>query len=151
MSWWFREPGYQQLWCWIHLSIIRKSFQNNCGIFELYYCKTCNIRRTLVGNKIVDNSDVHLHKKKKKRKPYIFILNLTPGFDGLSKDNCKRIQETFKLWDLVWLILEVLWYKFNSYIFWRQTFCPGIDEQDNTVTAKAMTTPWRYHYMETLC
>ena len=40
---------------------------------------------------------------------YIFILNLTPGFNGLSEDNCKRIQETFKLWDLVRLILEVLW------------------------------------------
>ena len=28
---------------------------------------------------------------------YIFILNLTPGFSGLSEDNCARIQETFKL------------------------------------------------------
>ena len=45
---------------------------------------------------------------------YIFILNLTPGFNGLSEDNCSRIQETFKLWDLVWLILEVLWYLQNS-------------------------------------
>ena len=45
---------------------------------------------------------------------YIFILNLTPGFNGLSEDNCTRIQETFKLWDLVWLILEVLRYLQNS-------------------------------------
>ena len=42
---------------------------------------------------------------------YIFILNLTPGFNGLSEDNCKRIQETFKFWDLVRLILEVLRYQ----------------------------------------
>ena len=39
---------------------------------------------------------------------YIFILDLTPGFNGLGIDNFKMIQETFKLWDLVQLILEVL-------------------------------------------
>ena len=38
---------------------------------------------------------------------YIFILDLTHGFNGLGKDNCKMRQETFKFWDLVWLILEV--------------------------------------------
>ena len=38
----------------------------------------------------------------------MFILNLTPGFNGLSEDKCKRIQETFKLGDLVRFILEVL-------------------------------------------
>ena len=41
---------------------------------------------------------------------YIFILDLTPGFNGLGKDNCMTRQETFKLWDLVFLILEVWWY-----------------------------------------
>ena len=41
---------------------------------------------------------------------YIFILNLIPGFNGLSEDNSKRIQQTFKFWDLVRLILEVLRY-----------------------------------------
>ena len=61
----------------------------------LSYRKTSNISRTSVGDKIVDNSD-------------IFILNLTPGFNGLSVDNCKGVQETFKFWDLVRLILEVL-------------------------------------------
>ena len=30
---------------------------------------------------------------------YIFI-NLTPGFNGLSKDNCKAGQEPFKFWNL---------------------------------------------------
>ena len=41
---------------------------------------------------------------------YIFILNLTPGFNRLGKDHSKRRQETFKFWDLVQLLLEVLWY-----------------------------------------
>ena len=29
---------------------------------------------------------------------YIFILDLTPGFSGLGRDNCKTRRETFKLW-----------------------------------------------------
>ena len=50
----------------------------NCDEYEYIiakvqnkYSKTSNISRTLVGNEIVDN--------------------LTPGFNGLSEDNCKRI------------------------------------------------------------
>ena len=39
---------------------------------------------------------------------YIFILNLTRGFNGLGKDSYKMRRETFKFWDLVWLILETL-------------------------------------------
>ena len=35
------------------------------------------------------------------------ILDLTPGFNGLGKDNCKTRRETFKFWDLVRFILEV--------------------------------------------
>ena len=38
---------------------------------------------------------------------YIFILDWTPGFNGLVKDNCKTRREIFKFWDLLWLILEV--------------------------------------------
>ena len=41
---------------------------------------------------------------------YIFILNLTPGFNRLGKDNYKMRQKTFKFWDLVQLILGTLWY-----------------------------------------
>ena len=37
-------------------------------------------------------------------------LNLTPGFNGLGKDNCKTRQETFKFWKLVPLMLEVWQY-----------------------------------------
>ena len=39
---------------------------------------------------------------------YIFILDLTPGFKGLGKDDFKRRWESFKFWDLVRLILEIL-------------------------------------------
>ena len=38
---------------------------------------------------------------------YIFILDLTPGFNGLGINNCKMRRETLKCWDLVCLILEV--------------------------------------------
>ena len=41
---------------------------------------------------------------------YIFILDLTPGFIGLGKDNCKTRWETFKFVDLVCLILEILYH-----------------------------------------
>ena len=37
---------------------------------------------------------------------YIFILDTIPSFNGLNKDNCKTRQQTFKIWDLVRLILE---------------------------------------------
>ena len=32
---------------------------------------------------------------------YTLFLDLTPGFNGLGKDNCKTRRETFKFWDLV--------------------------------------------------
>ena len=40
----------------------------------------------------------------------IFILDLTSGFNGFGKDNCKTRRESLKFWDLVWLILEILRY-----------------------------------------
>ena len=39
---------------------------------------------------------------------YIFILNLTSGFNGLGKDNYQMRREAFKFRDLVRLILETL-------------------------------------------
>ena len=38
---------------------------------------------------------------------YIFILDLTPGFNGWGKDDCKRRRKSFKFGDLVRLILEI--------------------------------------------
>ena len=53
------------------------------------YRKTSNIRRTC-----------------RRCSNYVFILDLTFGFKGLSKDNRKTVRESFKFWDLVQLILE---------------------------------------------
>ena len=60
---------------------------------------------------------------------YIFILNLTYGFNGMAKDSCKTQQEAFKFWDLEHLILEIgrymkklapSWYFNKISIFWVQ-------------------------------
>ena len=72
------------------------------------YRKTSNINRTIVGNNIVDNSDV-VGASPVGAAPTTSSFS-TPGFNGLSEDNCKRIQETFNFFDLVRLILEALRY-----------------------------------------
>ena len=41
---------------------------------------------------------------------YIFVLDLTHGFHGLGKENCKTRRKSFKFWDLVLPILEILRY-----------------------------------------
>ena len=43
---------------------------------------------------------------------YIIILYLAPGFNRLCHNNCKTRRETFKLWDLVRLILDSLRYTY---------------------------------------
>ena len=58
------------------------------------YRKTSNIRWTLVGNKIVDHSDVVGASPVGSN--YIFFLGLIPGFNGLGKDKCKTRQQMFK-------------------------------------------------------
>ena len=57
------------------------------------YRKTSDICRTLVVNKIVDQSDV-----------YIFILDLTSGFKRFGKESHKTVRESFKCWNLMRLI-----------------------------------------------
>ena len=37
---------------------------------------------------------------------YIFVLDLTPGFNGLSKGNCNTRREIFTFWDFVQLISD---------------------------------------------
>ena len=66
---------------------------------DIDYRKVSNIRRTLVGNKFVDHSDVVGASP-------VFILNLTRGFNGSDKDNCKTRRETFMFGDWAHLILE---------------------------------------------
>ena len=78
----------------------------NSGSNKIMYRQTSNIGRTLMGNKLVDHSNVvgaspvgllqlHLHSQ------------LNTCFNELGKDNYKTRRETFKFWDLVSLILEV--------------------------------------------
>ena len=75
------------------------------GHLMMSYRQVSNIRCTLVGNNIVDHSVV------------VGVLPvgdaptsssfLTPGFNGLGKDNCTMRRETFKFGELVQLILEI--------------------------------------------
>ena len=60
---------------------------------------------------------------------YIFILNLTPGFNGLGKDNYKMIREAFKFWDLVRLILETLRYVYFLCFLRNISACESIHIQ----------------------
>ena len=70
------------------------------------YRQVSNIRRNLVGNKIVDRCSWSIACRRCSN--YIFILDLTPSFNGLGKDNYKMRRETCKFWELVRLILETL-------------------------------------------
>ena len=92
---------------WLHWypTILVKSLQLKLQ----HYHQTSNISHTLVENKIVDHSDV-VGASPVGCSNYTFILDLTPGFNGLGKDNCKTRWETFQFWDLVQLILEVWQY-----------------------------------------
>ena len=60
---------------------------------------------------------------------YIFILNLTSGFKGFGKDNRKTLQESFKCWDSVPLILET----------WRYIPLPYISECTKVEALEAAT------------
>ena len=65
----------------------------------LMYWQTSNISHTLVGNKLV--IDVVGSIACRRCSNYIVMLNLTPGLNGLDKDNCKTERETFKFLGLV--------------------------------------------------
>ena len=71
-----------------------------------HYRQTSRISRNLVSNKIVDHSDV-VGASPVGAANYIFILDLTHGFNGLGKDICKTRRDTCKCWDWVRFILEV--------------------------------------------
>ena len=58
-----------------------------CPVYEITV-KSLNISRTLEGYNIVD------HIACRGCPNYIFILDLTPGFNGLDKDKCKTKRET---------------------------------------------------------
>ena len=52
-------------------------------------------------NKILSESESESEHRLSALLQLIFILNLTPGFNGLGKDNYKMTREAFKFWDLV--------------------------------------------------
>ena len=77
--------------------------------YLLTYRKNANIRCTLVSSKIVVHSDVVGASAVGRCSNYIFILDLTPDFNGSGKNNSKMRWEnlTSKFLDLVRPILEV--------------------------------------------
>ena len=75
------------------------------GTHAITYRQTSDISRTVVGNKIVDHS-----VEGGRWSNWIFIPDLTPGFNGLGRDNCKMSRETFTFCDLVRLTLEIWQY-----------------------------------------
>ena len=71
---------------------------------------------------------------------YIFILDLTPGFNRFGRDKCKTRRETFKFLDLVHLILDILWYNFNDPVLAMVTTRIG------TQVCLCIFALWRFHY-----
>ena len=74
------------------------------------YSQTSNISCTLVGNKISWSLRWSWSIACRRSSNYIFILDLTPGCNGLGKGSCKIRRETLKFVDLVRHILEVWLY-----------------------------------------
>ena len=72
---WFETPSHP---LWRHC---------NAGFYKIYR-KTSNVRRILVGNKIVDHADVVGASPTN----YIFIHDLTSGFKGFGKDSHKTVR-----------------------------------------------------------
>ena len=72
---------------------------------------------------------------------YIFLLNLTCGFNGLGKDNCKTRRETFMFGDWVRLILEN--WRFTPFYLHLHYCMHGLSQWD--------TTPYMYHVLERRC
>ena len=71
--------------------------------------QTSNIRHTLWRNKIVDHSDTCSWSIACRHCPnYIFILNFTPGVNGLGEENCKTMRYTFIF--VIWCVLCWIFY-----------------------------------------
>ena len=74
---------------------------------RMSYHQTFDMRCIVVGNKIVDHSDV-----------VVCSASTTSSFstwhlvsiNGLGTGNCKTSRESFQFWDLLWLLTEILWY-----------------------------------------
>ena len=106
----FHLNGHQRLhicrlhhkYTWVYIYIYIYVY-----IYMYVYRQVSIIRHTLLGNKIVDHSDLVGESPVARCSNYIFILELTPGFIELDKDNSKTRRETLKFGDLAFLILEI--------------------------------------------
>ena len=103
------------------------------GRQEIIYHQISNIICTLVAKKCWSHrcswssADRHCYN-------YIFILDFTPGFNGLGKDNCKTRRETFKFWDSVQLILDIWQY--------MMIFCHGNVLHNVGPLCREFTSDW---------
>ena len=106
-----------------------ESFQLSAGN---NYRQVSNLRRTLVGNNIFDHSNA----------VYIFILDLTPGFIGLGKDNCTTRRETFKFGDLMRLILQIL--LCMLLLLWTPNYAHSIKPHDGVIKWEYFPRYWPF-------
>ena len=84
-----------------HYSIHTKL--SELGRFISTYHETSNISRTIISNKIVDHSDVVGAWPVGVVPTHTSIFDLTTGFNGLGKDNCKTRGETSNLG--IWCVI----------------------------------------------
>ena len=63
---------------------------------------------------------MYLEHRYRRFSNYIFIFYLTSDVNGLDKGNCKKRRDSFKFWDLVRLISEVLRLFFQPQITWTK-------------------------------
>ena len=99
---------------WRRIHMVSTSTEKRRGVWSkslpvltpTKYRKVSNIRRTLVGNKNCWSLRCSWSIACRRCSNYIFILNLTRGFNGLGKDNWKTRRETFMFGDWVCLIFE---------------------------------------------
>ena len=117
------------------MPVVILELQSKLGKFKTYR-QVSYIRRTLVGNKIVDNSDVVGASN------YIFIIDLTLGFSGLGTDNCKMRRESFKFWYMLCLILETLRKYFSIALWFDYTTTP----RDSSL----WSVVWSFKYVNSL-
>ena len=89
------SPGRRQTIIW-----------TNAGILLIGPLGT-NFSEILIAIQTFTFKKMHLKMSSAKWRLFCLGLNeLTPGFNRLIEDNCKRIQETFTFWELVRLIQE---------------------------------------------
>ena len=110
----------QQGWCeqakyWVH---IHQHTQTHQLTFTTYYCQNSNMRRALLGNKIVDHSDV---------------LGTSPVGAALTTSS-------FSFWELVQLILEIY---FVSWVISNWLYLLGVIKIHNTIILLNTLQCWK--------